>query len=100
VSELWVPGRGPDADEFVRALHRQVEAWTAEHGTATVEVELRDGSVLALESISGEPGLGFVTLTPHADEPQAVIVPVTAIARVTIAVMTDEHPLGFSLPTA
>jgi hypothetical protein len=98
MSELWVPG-GPTTDELVRALHRQIEAWTAEHGPARVEVELRDGSLLALESISAEPGFGFVTLTPHADEPQAVIVPVAAIARMTIAATEPERALGFTLPT-
>ena len=100
VSELWTPGGAPSADEFVRALHRQIETWTGQHGTAWVEVELRDGSNLELESLSGEPGLGFITLTPRADEPQAVIVPVGMIARVTIASTDPEHPLGFSVPTA
>jgi hypothetical protein len=99
MSELWTPGGAPNADEFVRALHRQIEAWATDHGTAKVEVELRDGSVLTLESISEDPGLGFVTLTPHGDEPQAVIVPVGSIARVTIAATSDDPPLGFSLPT-
>jgi len=98
MSELWMPG-GPTTDELVRALHRQIEAWTAEHGPARVEVELRDGSLLALESISAEPGYGFVTLAPHADEPQAVIVPLGAIARVMIAPAEPEHALGFSLST-
>jgi hypothetical protein len=99
VSELWVPG-GAKTDELVRALHRQIEGWVAEHGPAEVEVELRDGSVLALESVSAEPGFGFVTLTPHGDEPQAVIVPLGAVARVTIARAEPDHELGFSLPTA
>ena len=100
MSELWTPGGAPNADEFVRALHRQIEAWTAQHGSAKVEVELRDGSLLALESISSDPGVGFVTLTPHGDEPQAVIVPVVSIARVAITATSPEHPLGFSLPSA
>jgi hypothetical protein len=99
MSELWVPG-GPRTDEFVRALHRQIEDWTTAHGDASVEVELRDGSVLTLESVSAEPGFGFVTLTPHSDEPQAVIVPLGALARVTIVAAEPERALGFSLPTA
>ena len=92
--------RGATTDEFVRALHRQIEGWIAEHGPAEVEVELRDGSVLALESVSPEPGFGFVTLTPHGDEPMAVIVPLGAVARVTMARAEPEHALGFSPPTA
>ena len=30
-----------------------------------VEVELADGALLRLESLSAEPGYGFLTLVPH-----------------------------------
>jgi hypothetical protein len=62
----------------------------------TVEVELADGALLVLESISPEPGYGFLTLVPHPDEegdpPYELIVPVGAIRQV--AIRAPEPALG------
>ncbi len=71
---------------------------------AFVEVELADGSRLPLDSISAEPGSGFVTLTPHPeaeeDYPGQVIVPVVSIRRIELARAEEQRAaLGFSFPT-
>ena len=60
VPELWVPGAGePSIEAFVERLHRQIErfAKSGPAADAAVEVELRDGSVLRLESILARAGL-------------------------------------------
>jgi hypothetical protein len=93
VSELWLPGAH---DDFVASLQRQIARFADEHGAAIVEVELRDGSSLTLAAISAERGGGFVTLVPFGDEPREVIVPLVAVARVTLAPGEESHPLGFS----
>ena len=93
MNELWLPG---PHDEFVSSLQRQIARFADEHGAAVVEVELRDGSSLTLAAISAEPGGGFVTLVPFGDEPQEVVVPLVAVARVTLAAADESHPLGFS----
>jgi hypothetical protein len=93
VSELWLPG---PHDDFVASLQRRIARFTDEHGAAIVEVELRDGSSLTLAAISAEPGGGFVTFVPFGDEPREVIVPLMAVARVTLAAAEESHPLGFS----
>ena len=90
-----MPGVGAP-EEFVRRLRGRIEAFREAHGNVFVEVELRDGSVHAVASIEPEPGHGFVTLAPHGPEPQEVIVPLGAFARITLAPVSDEHPLGFS----
>lgn len=97
-SELWIPGVAGPHDDFVQRLHRQIAQW-AEH--PHVEVELADGSRLAVESLAPEPGYGFVTLRPHpsGEPPEAVVVPLGAIRRIEISRMADvDEPVGFSLP--
>ena len=93
VTELWLPG---PHDDFVAALQRQIARFADEHGAAIVEVELRDGSSLTVAAITAEPGAGFVTLVPFGDEAREVIVPLVAVARVTLAAAEESHPLGFS----
>jgi hypothetical protein len=86
-------------EEFVAHLHRQI-ASVSEH--PHVEIELVDGSRFTVESISAEPGFGFVTLRPHpADErPAAVVVPLGSLRRIEIsAASAPEAPFGFSLPS-
>jgi len=105
--DLWLPGipAGPQ-EEFVARIHRQIESFAVAAAVERtfVEVELADGSRFPLDSISPEPGFGFVTLTPHpdADEeyPGQVIVPVGSIRRIELArAEEDREVLGFSLPT-
>ena len=64
----------------------QIERFAKElpGGEAQVEIELRDGSVLPLESILPEPGFGFVTLRPHAAAKEEIVIPVGAIARLRL----------------
>jgi hypothetical protein len=104
MSELWLPGAAGPQDEFVTRLHRRIERFAEAHGIAqaVVEVELRDGARFKLDSISPDPGYGFVALVPHAGEddvPGELIVPIGAIARVELRAMDEPEPqFGFTLP--
>ena len=98
--DLWTPGTAGPLDQFVERLQRQIRSVS---DTPYVEVELHDGSRFAVESMSPDPGFGFVTLTPHADDdretPAALVVPLGAIKRIEIDVMDDTKPsFGFALP--
>ena len=77
---------GPLGD-LVGRIHRRIEAFASEHGLeqAMVEVQLADGALLRLMSLSAEPGYGL-TLVPHSDvgEPQELIVPIGAIRQLTL----------------
>jgi hypothetical protein len=66
-------------------------------------VELADGARFPLDSVTAEPGFGFVTLTPHPDAeedlPGQLIVPVSSIRRIELSGAEEERAaLGFSLP--
>ena len=65
-----------------------------------VSVELTDGSLHRLASISPEPGFGFITLCPHCDEgePEELIVPIGAVREIRIGLAEDEPRLGFAPP--
>jgi hypothetical protein len=101
--ELWVPGAAePSIEAFVQSLHKHIQRFAIERagGDAAVEVELRDGSVLQLESILPEPGFGFVTLCPHraeGDGAEEVVVPVSGIARLRLSVTEERPPFGFAV---
>jgi hypothetical protein len=97
--DLWVPGAAmPSIDDFVERLHRQIERFASEcpGGQAQVGLELRDGSLVPLESILPEPGYGFVTLRPHGNEKEEVVVAVGAIARIRLSPPEQHPPFGFS----
>ncbi len=100
MSELWIPGVSGPLDDLVTRILLRVEGFVAEHGTqARVEVALRDGPVVTLRSISPEPGFGFLTLHPHGDDgDEEWIVPVTAVARITLRAAEEPESFGFSLP--
>ncbi len=99
--ELWTPGMAGPLEELISRIHRRIEAFAREHGVeAMVEVELADGSLHRLKSISAEPGFGFVTFRPHADaERHELIVPLGAIRQITITEVEPERRVGFSLPS-
>ncbi len=101
--DLWVPGAAePSLDDFVTRILRQIERFTSTHDAeqSHVEVELGDGERLTLQSISSEPGFGFLTLTVQVDkEPEQLIVPVGAIRRITLGPADENHKPGFALPT-
>jgi hypothetical protein len=89
-------------EELVKRIHRRVESFRAEHDleVAAVSVELVDGSLLRLASLSADPGFGFVTLCPHCDagEPEEVIVPLGAIREIRLGRPESEQALGFTSP--
>jgi hypothetical protein len=101
---LWVPGMaaGPQ-DEFVAKLHRLIRQFAVDEGVdeASVQVELTDGVRFAVHSLSAEPGFGFVTIRPHAEDrpdvPGAVVVPVVSIKRIELdRVAAERGLLGFT----
>ena len=98
--ELWTPWLAGPHEELVSRIHRRIEAFAREHGVeAMVEVELADGSLHRLKSISPEPGFGFVTFCPHSDaERHELIVPLGAVRQITITEVEPERKVGFSLP--
>ncbi|HEY7694201.1 MAG TPA: hypothetical protein VH816_17825 [Gaiellaceae bacterium] len=100
--DLWVPGFAGPLDDLVSRIHRQIEEFAEDKGVeqAYVEVELADGVRYTLESLSPEPGYGFVTIRPHAadDVPTEVIVPIGSIKRIELGAAAEERTqLGFSV---
>jgi hypothetical protein len=101
VPELWIPGAAePSIDAFVDRVLGQVARFAGEQpgGEVQVEIELRDGSVIPLESILAEPGFGFVTLRPHGPRTEEIVIPVGAIARFRLSAPEEHPPFGFSKP--
>jgi hypothetical protein len=100
--DLWTPGMAGPLEDLVARIHRRIEAFAAEHGVeAMVEAELADGSLHRLESITAEPGFGFVTLRPlPGDEPRELIVPLGAIRQLTLSKAEPARRLGFVVPPA
>lgn len=102
MAELWTPGMTAPLEEFVTRIVRRIEEFRVNHGLdrADVSVELADGSLHRLASISSDPGFGFVTLCPHcaSGEPEELIVPLGSIREIRIAAVEDEQRLGFAPP--
>ncbi|MDQ2983710.1 MAG: hypothetical protein M3R70_07275 [Actinomycetota bacterium] len=103
--ELWIPGVDGPHEDLVGRIHRKVADFLASRpaGTAEVEVDLRSGATVMLESISPEPGYGFVTLRPLPDEQdgggEEWIVPVSSIALIRLREAdTEAERVGFALP--
>jgi hypothetical protein len=85
-------------DQLVERILRRVEEFKREQSLADVEVsiELADGALHRLQTISSEPGYGFVSFRPHGDEPSEVIVPLGAIREIRIGMAGGERVLGFT----
>ena len=86
-------------DELVKRILRRVEMFKEEHSLAevAVSIELIDGSLHRLKTLSAEPGFGFVSFRSHeSDEPEEVIVPLGAVREIRIAVPESEQALGFA----
>jgi hypothetical protein len=103
--DLWVPGFAGPLDDLIERIHRRIERFAQEAGVehAFVEVELGDGARYAVESLSSEPGYGFVTIRPHPaeDTPAEVIVPIGWIRRLELNRAAEQRAsLGFSVPSA
>jgi hypothetical protein len=108
MTDLWLPGVAPAPQslaDFVERVHKQIERYTAGHAAeqTEVEVQLADGERVVLQSLSPEPGFGFVTLATHPDdegEPRELIVPVTSIRKIALGPAAAERAqFGFSLPS-
>jgi hypothetical protein len=96
--DLWVPGAAePSLDDLVARIHRLIEQYTATHTAdrSHVEVELADGERLSLQSLSSEPGYGFLTLSAGGEQ---LIVPVGSIRRITLGPADEDRRPGFALP--
>jgi hypothetical protein len=105
MSDAWVPGTAGPQEALVTRIVLRIEAFVEQYGKqARVEVELKDGPTAVLRSLEPEPGFGFVTLVPHHDDDEndggveEWIVPVTAVARITLRSVEEQERFGFSLP--
>ena len=103
MADLWVPGFAGPLDDLVDRIHRRIAQLAEETGVeqAFVEVELFDGVRYVLESLSPDPGYGFVTIRPHPgeDTPAEVIVPIGSIRRIELSRAGEQRAgFGFSVP--
>jgi hypothetical protein len=101
--DLWVPGFAGPLDDLVDRIHRRIQQFAEEAGVeqAFVEVELVDGVRYSVESLSPEPGYGFVTIRPHPEDgtPAELIVPIGSIRRIELNRGAEQRAaLGFSVP--
>jgi hypothetical protein len=89
-------------DELVKRILRRVDAFREERSLDEVEVsiELVDGSLHRLKTLSAEPGFGFVSFCPHCDdgEPQEIIVPLGAVREIRIGAPGPDQAVGFVGP--
>ena len=85
-------------EELVKRIERRVERFKEENALTEVEVtiELVDGSLHRLKTLAAEPGFGFVSFSPHGDEPEEVIVPLGAVREIRLRVPGPEQALGFA----
>jgi hypothetical protein len=103
VSQIWLPGIAGPLDDLIQRIQRRVKRFSEERGVEqpAVEVELADGALLVLESISPEPGYGFLTLVPHPDDgesPYELVVPIGAIRHFAIRMPEPERGrFGFAV---
>ena len=95
---LWTPGAAGPLDEFVARVTGMVSTFAAEQGLdqAEVRLELGDGSRLSVQTMTPEPGFGFLAVTPHGDdEPRLMVVPIGFIRSIEISAPDPERPIGF-----
>ena len=87
-------------EELVKRIERRVERFKEEHALAEAEVtiELVDGSLHRLKTVSAEPGFGFVSFCPHCEDedPQEIIVPLGAVREIRIGAPGPEQAVGFT----
>src|SRR5712691_11617704 len=93
--DLWLPVFAGPLDDLVDRIHRRIEKFAEEAGVnkAFVEIELVDGARYAVESLSPEPGYGFITIQPQAedDTPALLIVPVGSIKRIELGPVAEQR---------
>ena len=104
MSQIWLPGHAGPLDDLINRIQRRVQRFAEAQGIErpAVEVELMDGALLALESVSPEPGYCFLTLLPYPDDegdpPYELVVPVGAIRQFAIRVPEPHRArFGFAL---
>jgi hypothetical protein len=102
VAELWVPSESL-TDDFVARVHQQVRRFAERENCAQtmVEIELREGGSYKLDTLSPEPGYGFITVRPHAEaggEREELIVPLASVTRIRVSPAEAEPRFGFGLP--
>ena len=88
-------------EELVKRIERRAERFREEHGLTEVEVriELADGSLHRVRTLSAEPGFGFISFCPHfaeGEDPVEVIVPLGAIRELRIGLSGPEQAVGFA----
>ena len=85
-------------DEFVKRILRRVDTFKDEYALEEVEVsiELLDGALYRLQTMSAEPGFGFISFRAHEGDPEEVIVPLGAVREIRIAKPGPEQTLGFT----
>ena len=91
-------------DELVKRILRRIDVFKTDNGLEEVEVtvELLDGSLHRLRTLSADPGYGFVSFRPHGgeDEPEELIVPLGAVREFRLAAPGVEQAFGFVAPPA
>jgi hypothetical protein len=102
--ELWVPGYAGPLDDLIERIHRRIEQFAGETRVERpfVEIELIDGVRYTVESLSPEPGYGFVTIRPHPGEdvPAELIVQIGSIKRIELRAVGEQRgQFGFSVPS-
>ena len=100
--ELWTPGMAGPLEELVKRIHRRIDQFRTDQGLDEVGagVELVDGALHRLATLSHEPGFGFITLTPlveDGEEPAELIVPLGAIREIRIGPKEAEQRFGFTV---
>ena len=99
---IWTPGAAGPLEELVKRIHHRIDTFREQYALdeVGVSIELFDGSLHRLASLSPEPGFGFVTLCPHCGqgEPYELIVPLGSIREIRLGVTGAEQPLGFTVP--
>jgi hypothetical protein len=85
-------------EELVKRIHRRIEAFAEDQGIpeAEVSIELFDGSLHRLRTLSAEPGYGFISFRPLDDDEQELIVPLGTVREIRVTVPGPEQQLGFS----
>jgi hypothetical protein len=98
---IWTPGMAGPLEELVKRIHRRIDLFREEHAAeeVSVSIELLDGSLHRLQTLSHDPGFGFVSFRPHveADEPEELIVPLGTIREIRIGVAEPPQRLGFTV---
>lgn len=85
-------------EELVKRIHRRIEAFAEDQGIseAAVSIELFDGSLHRLRSLSAEPGFGFISFRPLGDDDEELIVPLGTVREIRVSAPGPEQRLGFT----